>query len=55
MVKIHVNNAEITVVEIEEKDYISLTDMVRNIDNGLIIVNCSAYPMRGSGISMKTK
>lgn len=32
------NDAEISVVEIEEKDYISLTDMVRNIDNGLVLI-----------------
>ena len=38
MAKIHVDNAEITVVEIEEKDYISLTDMVKNIDNGLVLI-----------------
>ena len=37
MAKIHVDNTEITVIEIEEKDYISLTDMVRNIDNGLAL------------------
>ena len=38
MPKIYVDNTEITVVEIEEKDYISLTDMVRNIDNGLVLI-----------------
>lgn len=38
MSKIYVDNTEITVVEIEEKDYISLTDMVRNIDNGLVLI-----------------
>jgi hypothetical protein len=38
MAKIYVDNAEITVVEIEEKDYISLTDMVKNIDNGLVLI-----------------
>ncbi|WP_333657137.1 KilA-N domain-containing protein [Tissierella praeacuta] len=38
MAKIYVDNTEITVVEIEEKDYISLTDMVRNIDNGPALI-----------------
>lgn len=38
MAKIHVDNAIITVIEIEEKDYISLTDMVKNIDNGLALI-----------------
>ena len=38
MSKIYVDNTEITIVEIEEKDYISLTDMVRNIDNGLVLI-----------------
>ena len=38
MPKIYVDNTEITIVEIEEKDYISLTDMVRNIDNGLVLI-----------------
>ena len=38
MPKIYVDNTEITVVEIEEKDYISLTDMVRNIDNGPALI-----------------
>lgn len=38
MSKIYVDNTEITVVQIEEKDYISLTDMVRNIDNGLVLI-----------------
>ena len=38
MPKIYVDNTEITVVEIEEKDYISLTDMVKNIDNGLVLI-----------------
>ena len=38
MSKIYVDNTEITVVEIEEKDYISLTDMVKNIDNGLVLI-----------------
>ena len=38
MAKIVVDNAEITILEINEKDYISLTDMVRNIDNGLALI-----------------
>ena len=38
MAKIIVDNAEITILEINEKDYISLTDMVRNIDNGLALI-----------------
>jgi hypothetical protein len=38
MVKINVNDTEITVIEIEDKDYISLTDMVRNIENGLALI-----------------
>ena len=38
MAKIYVDSTEITVVEIEEKDYISLTDMVRNIDNGPALI-----------------
>lgn len=38
MAKIYVDDTEITIVEIEEKDYISLTDMVRNIDNGLVLI-----------------
>ncbi|MGM9776802.1 MAG: KilA-N domain-containing protein, partial [Prevotella sp.] len=31
MAKIKVNDTEISVISFEEKDYISLTDMVRNI------------------------
>ena len=38
MAKINVNKTEITVIEIDEKDYISLTDMVRNIENGLALI-----------------
>ena len=33
MAKIIVNETEITIINIEEKDYISLTDMVKGIDN----------------------
>jgi hypothetical protein len=38
MAKIIVENAEIAVISIEESDYISLTDMVRNIENGLSLI-----------------
>lgn len=38
MAKIKVRDTEITVVTYEEKDYISLTDMVRNIENGLSLI-----------------
>ena len=38
MAKIVVDNTEITILEINEKDYISLTDMVRNIENGLALI-----------------
>jgi len=38
MAKIIVNETEITVIEIEEKDYISLTDMVKGIENGLSLI-----------------
>ncbi len=38
MAKITVQNSEITVISIEERDYISLTDMVRNIENGLALI-----------------
>ena len=31
MAKINVKDTEITVISIDERDYISLTDMVRNI------------------------
>jgi hypothetical protein len=33
-----VNGTEIAVVQFEEKDYISFTDMVRNIENGLALI-----------------
>ena len=33
-----VQNKEITVINLEDKDYISLTDMVRNIENGLALI-----------------
>ena len=38
MAKIVVDKTEITILEIDEKDYISLTDMVRNIENGLALI-----------------
>ena len=38
MAKIIVNETEITIINIEEKDYISLTDMVKGIDNGLSLI-----------------
>ena len=38
MAKITVQNKEITVINLEDKDYISLTDLVRNIENGLALI-----------------
>ena len=38
MAKIIVNETEITIINIEEKDYISLTDMVKSMDNGLSLI-----------------
>jgi len=38
MAKINVQQTEITVIELNEKDYISLTDMVKNIENGLALI-----------------
>ena len=38
MAKISVNDHEITVINMSDEDYISLTDMVRNIDNGLALI-----------------
>ena len=38
MAKINVKDTEITVISIGEKDYISLTDMVKNIENGLSLI-----------------
>lgn len=38
MAKINVDNKEISVISIDEKDYISLTDMVKNIENGLALI-----------------
>lgn len=36
--KLNVDGSEITVVANNEQDYISLTDMVRNIENGLALI-----------------
>ena len=38
MAKINVKGTDIAVISICEKDYISLTDMVRNIENGLALI-----------------
>ena len=38
MAKINVNDTQITIIEINENDYISLTDMVKNIENGLALI-----------------
>jgi len=38
MAKIFVKDTEITVISVEEKDYISLTDMVKDIENGLALI-----------------
>lgn len=38
MSKLNVNGSEIQVLQIAESDYISLTDMVRNIDNGAALI-----------------
>jgi hypothetical protein len=38
MAKINVKGTDIAVITIDEKDYISLTDMVRNIENGLALI-----------------
>lgn len=36
--KINVDGMEIQILQIEEDDYISLTDMVRKIDNGPVLI-----------------
>jgi len=36
--KINVEGFEISIIAIDDKDYISLTDMVRNIENGLALI-----------------
>ncbi len=38
MAKIEVQGKEITVISTKQQDYISLTDMVRNIENGLSLI-----------------
>lgn len=38
MSKIKVQESEINIIEVNEKDYISLTDMVKNIENGLALI-----------------
>ncbi len=38
MTKIVVNETEIQIFRINEEDYISLTDMVRNIENGSVLI-----------------
>ena len=38
MGKLNVDGTEIQVLRIEEDDYISLTDMVRKIDNGPALI-----------------
>lgn len=38
MVKITVRGTEVTIINIDEKEYISLTDMVKNIQNGLSLI-----------------
>ena len=38
MTKIKVQNTEVTVITYNDKDYISLTDMVRNMENGPALI-----------------
>ena len=38
MVKIRVRDTEVSIIIVNEMDYISLTDMVRNIENGLALI-----------------
>ena len=38
MDKLVVDNAEIQVIKLADEDYISLTDMVRNIENGVVLI-----------------
>jgi len=38
MAKINVKGTEVTIISIDEKDYISLTDMVRGIENVLSLI-----------------
>lgn len=36
--KINVQGSDITILKSDEQDYISLTDMVKNIENGLVLI-----------------
>jgi hypothetical protein len=38
MAKIKVKDTDVTIISVDEKDYISLTDMVRNLENGLSLI-----------------
>ncbi len=38
MSKIDVQGTEISIVSFDDKDYISLTDMVKNTENGLALI-----------------
>ncbi len=38
MARIEVQGKEITVISTDQQDYISLTDMVRNVENGLSLI-----------------
>ena len=38
MVKVKVQDTEVTVISIEERDHISLTDIVKHIENGLALI-----------------
>jgi hypothetical protein len=38
MAKINVKGTEVTIISVGEKDYISLTDIVRYIENGLALI-----------------
>jgi hypothetical protein len=38
MAKINVNGTDVSIINVLEKDYISLTDMVKNIENGLALI-----------------
>ena len=38
MAKVKVQDTEVTVISIEERDHISLTDMVKHIENGLALI-----------------
>ncbi|MCZ0862129.1 hypothetical protein [Methanocorpusculum vombati] len=38
MTTIDVNGTDVTVIKIEDNDSISLTDMVRNTENGYVLI-----------------